>query len=560
MAEKTKKDIKTTFKNFFESEKLKKYLKPAIIVVVVVLLISVLVLSDFGKDGGGTVDDGGYNYFESAYAKLDDKNNIFQAVTWDNLDKILNSEGNYVILFGGAWSAATQEVIPYINETAKAHGIARIYVFDFKLDGGIGEADGIFTDISAPEYEYNYLYKKITERLTNYTAISGNTEEIKTKKSTVINEYTEYAAYKDGANQVLTGGRLLLDATENLPKIKVPTLLAYNKSYAVQTGGGVVLSPVIALADDVYAQGELNDTAKKDAYTYKLHNVFESLKKTVRGNGSGLIRADEYDYFGGANGETLHLKPGESHVFRSVTYYELIDMFSVRKEFALFFGGIWNPYTQGLAYYVNQAAKNIGAERVYFFDFSLDGTGQAIYKVNGTESADIDGTNYRLLKENYDLSLSIAGTLYADGDILNIQTKYSKLYAKLLSYIPDFESTWHTPDYLDYNGGYQKVVYGEESYPKIASATLLIYSKDNTNADGEAANALAWYEAEYEWEELQDTGKINTINALSGIASVFSKLPASLITATVGGSSGGGTSSQSGGGGEEELAPIDPDC
>ncbi|MCD8127814.1 MAG: hypothetical protein LUD82_10385 [Clostridiales bacterium] len=50
------------------------------------------------------------------------------------LDWLLDQEGTFLILIGGAWCANTQAAISVINDYAVANGV-RVYMFDFRLDG-----------------------------------------------------------------------------------------------------------------------------------------------------------------------------------------------------------------------------------------------------------------------------------------------------------------------------------------------------------------------------------------------------------------------------------------
>src|SRR5690606_36235765 len=83
----------------------------------------------------GSVNDTYDTYFNDVYSGLTDQDHVFRTLTYHELDFLLDSEGTYVVLFGGAWDAETQAAISYINEAAKESGVKAIHQFDPRLDG-----------------------------------------------------------------------------------------------------------------------------------------------------------------------------------------------------------------------------------------------------------------------------------------------------------------------------------------------------------------------------------------------------------------------------------------
>jgi len=96
-----------------------------------------------GKKVGSYDTFDAYDYFSKAYNAAavttifneSDKEVVYKTVTYNELTKILESDGNYVILFGGAWCPNTRAVSKLINQYAKKYNIDTIYNFDTKLDG-----------------------------------------------------------------------------------------------------------------------------------------------------------------------------------------------------------------------------------------------------------------------------------------------------------------------------------------------------------------------------------------------------------------------------------------
>ncbi|MFB9308586.1 hypothetical protein BJY17_001950 [Agromyces hippuratus] len=81
-----------------------------------------------GRDvyGGATVLDDG------------DADWRVQTVTYPELVNLLESDGDYVLLFGGTWCHNTRAVLKEVNRQAVANDVAKVYFFDLRLDGSSG--------------------------------------------------------------------------------------------------------------------------------------------------------------------------------------------------------------------------------------------------------------------------------------------------------------------------------------------------------------------------------------------------------------------------------------
>ncbi|SNT16160.1 Fibronectin type III domain-containing protein [Micrococcales bacterium KH10] len=58
-----------------------------------------------------------------------------QSITYPELEYLLESDGKFLIFFGGTWCHNTRAVIKQINAEAKEQGIDVVYQFDLRLDG-----------------------------------------------------------------------------------------------------------------------------------------------------------------------------------------------------------------------------------------------------------------------------------------------------------------------------------------------------------------------------------------------------------------------------------------
>lgn len=72
--------------------------------------------------------------FKTENAFSEDEPINLQMVTLGELNWILDQEGTFLILFGGAWCANTQAAVATINDYAVANHV-RVYMFDFRIDG-----------------------------------------------------------------------------------------------------------------------------------------------------------------------------------------------------------------------------------------------------------------------------------------------------------------------------------------------------------------------------------------------------------------------------------------
>jgi uncharacterized repeat protein (TIGR02543 family) len=80
-----------------------------------------------------------------------------QTVTYPELVHILESPGDYIILFGGTWCPYTSPAVNTINTYAKQNGIDKIYMFDLRLDGN-NTAGHIRDKNASYNGGYPYLY------------------------------------------------------------------------------------------------------------------------------------------------------------------------------------------------------------------------------------------------------------------------------------------------------------------------------------------------------------------------------------------------------------------
>lgn len=99
-----------------------------------------------------------------------------ESITYPELLNILDSDGEFLVLFGGTWCHNTAAVIKQTADYARRYGIKKVYNFDFSLDstGNGGSLDKHIRDNSfrtvggvSRKTRPAYLYGRILEKLAN---------------------------------------------------------------------------------------------------------------------------------------------------------------------------------------------------------------------------------------------------------------------------------------------------------------------------------------------------------------------------------------------------------
>ena len=85
---------------------------------------------------------------------FEDKDIVFQDITYDQLIDILGSEGNYMIQLSGSWCHNSRAMSPFINKYAKEYGYKFLNI-------------GSFTNVSPVDGEHlaTESHKMVAERL-----------------------------------------------------------------------------------------------------------------------------------------------------------------------------------------------------------------------------------------------------------------------------------------------------------------------------------------------------------------------------------------------------------
>ncbi|GBF73813.1 hypothetical protein PA598K_02134 [Paenibacillus sp. 598K] len=287
-----------------------------------------------------------FDYFKRVYPSLSGTDHVFETVTSHELSTLLDSEGTYLILIGGAWSEATQLQIAEINAQAKAYGVENIYNFDTRLDG---------KSIDITNEEGDQRDKKLYVELVNKYLL--NLPDIEDK-----------VTYQEG------------EAVIEAKKITAPFLFAYKKGRTSESEP----APIIASASSDWGQ------------------VFEAI--SVETNGQKVAEHDVFtaeDYFTKVYDDRLErdIFRGKQVVFEHITYDELLELLKTDGTHNILIGGSWCPNTQPVIGLIQDAATSKGITKIYNFDTKLDG---GVYGTGGNDFQ-IRTTDHRYAKLYVDL-------------------------------------------------------------------------------------------------------------------------------------------------------------
>ncbi|WP_138756232.1 S-layer homology domain-containing protein [Paenibacillus sinopodophylli] len=465
------------------------------------------------------------DYFGSKYEALAGKDHVFETLTYYELDYLLRNatngtepapDDNYILLFGGSWQPETQAAIGYINDVAKEYGVTSIKNFDTKLDGPDG-----WVDIARPQ-EPNY------EIDTGGTATNPNTaaSAAQNNKSFSIRYVDLAARYLKNLNGVTAGnsGKLAFTYTgegspgaQEVNVVDSPFLFIYNKNNKDAEGKP---TPIIASLEGISSAGSLaalQNGSGADAYKTALRGVFDKISPAGTKNANYKVLTNQ-SYISGSYNEfrTVSVSPRPATpvifsnedpkiVIDSVTLDELKFTLSSEGTHALLIGCAWCGDTQGIVKYVNQVANEYGIEKVYNFDAKLDG-GIGSSPGNATNPrptwGDTSGTNF----------------LHTRQDSWSITPIYVNLVNEYLQNIIS-ENTIAGTKINYYKNAAAKANSTPTTASRVQAPYVLVYNKNNKDANGNPAPILGHVELMGYWNATHDNAnaknlKVNSLRTL----------------------------------------------
>ena len=416
-------------------------------------------------------------------------NIVFDAVTYEELINILESEGNFLILFGGSWCHNTRAAAPYINDFANQYGINKIYNFDFYLDGQNSSSHVRVTNPAdesriTPGSQFNHIYGELVSRyLTN------------------LDDYVEYTSAHETSS--LTYSRITDKKTKTteattVAKLQVPFFFLYNKDNTVNNAGeseeGTKYPIVTGFEEmvDLDAGGvyiKENGVKKYITNEYKgrLKNVFDYIDN----NNITLTNYTDADYI-----RTVYNTKAKTEIFADnaqinyqvLTYRQLTWLLEQEGNSIILLGGTWCGNTQASIKTFNDyaVANNV---RIYNFDTKLDsGYAASNWGYSDLHIRDTNNAFVRLYTDLVEKYFTNLITLY-DGKLNNyikytdengeevavqkLQVPYLLSYDKDAVDEDDFEApiTAYYEEMLSLNSSSKTYVYSETYYPSIKSNT-----------------------------------------------------------------------------------------
>ena len=285
---------------------------------------------------------------------------VFESLYYDELCNLLESEGRYLIFFGGRSSPRARAAASVINDLAHEYGVEKIYHFDFRMDGVDDDTDisRSFTCRDDPVgAKYNYLYGELVSRyLTN------------------LNRWTiREMRWYDEVYQAMTA-----------PALEEPFLMLYDKDNMVlnmfDRNGRIVPKEHRSQADALSSFPvvcAVHPSEKQDCA-----DIIRPLFDYIRENDLQISAYTDADYLYDAYhmGNARPSAPVYANAFRKdesinirvVTYDMLTWLLSTRESLLLIYGGAWCPNCVAEITPLNDCAVANGVT-VYMFDSRLDG-------------------------------------------------------------------------------------------------------------------------------------------------------------------------------------------
>jgi thiol-disulfide isomerase/thioredoxin len=418
--------------------KMPKNFTRVVVLMLCLLVLGANVLAEAPAKGGINAT---YQFYNSSnFAHLTDPDPVFRSMSYDQMIKLFESEGTYMVLFGGAWCPNTQAVISQINDVAKEYGVTTIYNFDFKLDNATFH-------IRDTKNAYANLY---VDMVLKY----------------LPNIVTLYDKNVNGVSYVNAAGETLLTN-----KLQVPFLFLYNKD---SVGANGKPAPILASYEKMlkweadFQTNGVDDPAKIEAYKKEIRPLFDlvSTKSILGKKTAKLDTFTDFEYYStsfNAKAKTTILDAkDEPWVMQTVSYFELIKILESPGNFVFMFGGPWCGNTQAVIKMVNEYAKKYNITAIYTWDTKLDSN---ILQIRDTKNA------------------------------------YAKLYVDLVrKYFPGIETVYA----LDKNNvQYTDAAGNIIAANKLQVPYVFVYNKDRKDASGNPDPILGQIEYMYSWENIQ---------------------------------------------------------
>lgn len=314
----------------------------------------------------GGVKSDTIDYYDDVYPTLGE-DSVFETVTYERFEYLLQHEGTYGFLIGGPADAQTQAVISHIDAVASEYGIDTIYNFDPRLDGvdvdvrtsGIPQIAGLWTNLVDNYLSKSEAFSFADDETAPYFFIYNKDHSVDGDEERIVAALT----------------------TDTIPT-------SWNGG-ATASYRGQVAGALDVVAADGSVELDTIDlfTFYKEQYNTRHANAYSGLENY----GPDILTDEDSDFR-----------------LQQLTYPELINILKSDGNYVIFFGGTWCHNTRAVVKDVNRQAVANGVDVVYNFDLRLDG---------------LNGDVRHIRDHRYELSY-LYGDL-VDTYLTNLVTQYS---------------------------------------------------------------------------------------------------------------------------------------
>jgi len=308
----------------------------------------------------GTPDLAVRGYITETYPSLPE-NNVFEVVTFERFEYLLNKSGTYAFLVGNAADDKLQAEIAHINSVATGLGVEKIYLFDPKLDGD-------YVDVR------NYV-----PRTGENATVEGQVEALYTRVLT---------------NNLNKDTSTVFTRTES-----DPYLFVYDKGHTESIDGVDTEDRIVSALSETRTAAQLAEPGAVDAYKALVSAVFAPVVD------EGVAQLDTVSHFTFFTGEynrrhTTDYTNAATHggaiftdeteddfVVYQLSYPELEYLLETPGDHVILFGGTWCHNTRAVVKQINALAHDNEVPVVYNFDLRIDGTSSNNLHIRDSNSA-----------------------------------------------------------------------------------------------------------------------------------------------------------------------------
>jgi len=301
-------------------------------------------------------------YITETYPSLP-ADNVFEVVTFERFEYLLNTEGTFAFLVGSASDTKLQAEISHINAVADDLGVEKIYLFDPKLDGE-------YVDV-----------RDYTPRTGENANVEGEVEAL----------YTRVLANNLNKDTTTVFTRTASD----------PYLFVYDKGHTVDVEGVSTEDRIISALSETRTAEQLAETGGANAYEELVEAVFAPVVE------SGVAQLDTVSHFTFLTGEynrrhtttpayadatrfggnIFTTETEDDFVVYQLSYPELEYLLETPGDHVILFGGTWCHNTRAVVKQINQLAHDNEVPVVYNFDLRIDGTSSNNLHIRDSNSA-----------------------------------------------------------------------------------------------------------------------------------------------------------------------------